>query len=116
MIPSPRRGFETSSRDGGPETSYATLLPLLILLLTLVLSTSRDISILYQRKISLVIENAQAAKPLDDAARQAVFIDSLHTDLAKLAQTDPVAAQIMADFFGPSAGQKDAEPDTAPAQ
>ena len=110
------RRVDTPAGKPGLDSSYTLLLPFLIVLLTLIFSTCKDLLIVYRHKISLVVENANAARPLNEAAKQAVFIDSLHTDLAKLAVTDPVAARIIADFFSqPSVHRAHVSDDDAPA-
>jgi hypothetical protein len=115
MSPSLRR-VEPPNRKPGltPDVIYSPWLPLFIVLLTLNLSTAKDVLILYRHKIVLVVDNARAAKPLEEAASRAVFIDSLHADLAKLAVSDPVAAKVIADFFRPAPVSKDVQRDRQP--
>jgi hypothetical protein len=94
------------SSSGRTTTRYSTVLPFLIVLVTLILSTGKDIVILYKRKILLVEQNARAAEPLKKAGKQAEFIDSLKADLIKLSPADPVAARIVTEFFTPPSAPK----------
>lgn len=80
---------------------YSTALPFVIVLITLILTTAKDIYIIHQRKDSAISENARMAESLTKVGAQAKYIESLRADLVTLAEKDPRAARIVADFFTP---------------
>ena len=102
-----------ANRGGKPLQLYSTYLPFLIVLLTLIFSTSKDIYFLHKHKNALIVQNAKAAEPLLNAGKEAEFVEKLHTDLNQLAPTDPTAAKILADFFASPTAQKEEATDEA---
>ncbi len=83
----------------GLKRGQSLLWPVLVVLLTLIFQTTRDIVTLEKRKESIVQKNTQAAELLKRYGKQTKFVDSLKADLQKLSPTDPIAAKIISDFF-----------------
>jgi len=84
-----------------PPLQFSAFWPLLILLLTLIFGTARDVIALNKRMVNINVENAPALALLKNSNKQTAFIESLRVDLQKLSPTDPVAAQISAEYFPP---------------
>jgi hypothetical protein len=112
-VPTPPQAGDQEASPSPPRT-YTAFWPGLILLLTLIVTTTREIIALHQHMDDIQQENAPALEALKKAGEQAAFVDGLHNDLQKLAVTDPVAAQIFKDFFLPQKQDKPA-PDSAKA-
>lgn len=89
-----------------PEMQFSVFWPLLIVLLTMIFGTTRDMMALNQRMSAINEENAPALELLKKAKKQSDFVDSIHVGLQKLAPTDPIAAQICTDFFPAQPDQK----------
>lgn len=88
---------------------YSTFLPFLIVLLTLIFGSLKEVVTLLKCKASVRHEEVQSTTYLDEARKQAVFMDSLRQDLRQLSSTDTVAAQVLSDF-SPPAAPKNGEP------
>ncbi len=98
-----------------PPSQYPVFWPILIVLLTLIFSTTRDIITLNKRMVEINLEDAPALETLKKSGKQTDYIKALQADLLKLSASDPVAAQISSEFFplAPAPAQKQASPDGA---
>jgi len=88
------------------ELRFPVFVPILIVLLTLIFSTLRDIVALNRRMAMINQENAPALEKLKDSGKQTEFVESLRASLQKLAPDDPVAAKIVKDMFSTPLPQK----------
>jgi hypothetical protein len=88
------------------ELRLPIFVPLLIILLTLIFSTVRDIIALNRRMAMIDQENAPALEMLKNSGKQTEFVESLRSGLVKLSPTDPVAAKIVEDMFPTPAPEK----------
>lgn len=98
-----------------PEFQISAFWPVFIVLLTLIFSTGRDMVTLNKRMAAVNDDIAPAQEVLKQAKKQADYVDSLHVSLQKLAATDPIAAQILAEYFTSQADQKKAPLDNSAA-
>lgn len=89
-----------------PEAQFSVFWPFLIVLLTMIFSTTRDIMALNKRMEAINNDNAPALQLLEKSTKQTEFIESLRTGLEKISPSDPVAAQISAEFFPPPPAPK----------
>jgi len=80
-------------------SGYSAFLPLGLILVVLILSTLRDTINLHRHEVLVRAQNAQAGERLKKVGEEAALVEKLRAGLAKLAATDPVAAQIQGDFF-----------------
>jgi len=103
ILPAPRK-----------EAEFPVFVPLVIILLTLIFSTVRDIVALNRRLTIMNFENAPALEYLKKGTKQLEFRDALKDGLTKLAPTDPVAARILQDFYAPPAKKTDSPDDAKP--
>jgi hypothetical protein len=93
--------------------------PILIILLTLIFSTVRDIVTLNRHMTMINQENAPALDMLKNSGKQTEFVESIRTGLQKLEDTDPIAAHILKDMFPTPPPEKpagDENPPPAPAK
>jgi hypothetical protein len=98
------------------ELRLPVFVPILIILVTLIFSTVRDITALNRRMAIINQENAPALEILKNSGKQTEFVESLHSGLQKLAPTDPVAAKIVEDMFPtPASDKSDGQEGSQPA-
>ncbi|MDD5262588.1 MAG: hypothetical protein PHD76_12150 [Methylacidiphilales bacterium] len=83
----------------GLKRGQSLLWPVLVVLLSLIFSTARDIITLEKRKEAVAQKNTQAAELLKRYGKQTKFVDSLKADLQRIAANDAIAAKIISDFF-----------------
>ena len=88
------------------ELRFPVSVPILIILVTLIFSTLRDIVALNRRMAMINQENAPALEMLKNSGKQTEFVESLRSGLVKLSPTDPVAAKIVEDMFPTPAPEK----------
>jgi hypothetical protein len=77
--------------------------PVLIVLLTLIGATLRDMIALNRRMSEIQHDNAPVRDVLARSVKQSDFANALKDGIEKLSATDPVAAQIRREFFPPQA-------------
>ena len=104
-------GSITPARRAGFQ--YPIFVPLLIIVLTLIGSTVRDITTMNRRMEIIGQQDAPAREMLKKSTKQSDFISSLRTGVLNLAPSDPVAAEIASDFFPPVSAPKPDSPDDA---
>lgn len=83
------------------DMQFPVAIPLVIILLTLIYSTGRDISGFNRRIHDMKEAEAPSLELLKKVPKQSEFVESLHKGLQKLAPTDPVAAKFLHDFYPP---------------
>jgi hypothetical protein len=79
----------------------AFYIPLLIVVVTLIGATFRDIATIQAQKAVLIQENARLAAQLDAVGKQAEFVSKLKKDFEPITQTDPAVARIFTELFPP---------------
>jgi hypothetical protein len=88
-----------------------------MVLIILILSSAKDTLTLIRHRNALRATQVQAVGPLVYAGKQAEYIMSIRDDLKRLSVSDPVAAQISADFFPPPptpSGENETDKEPAP--
>jgi len=97
------------------EMQFPLAIPVTIVLLTLILSTLRDISGFNRRLADIDRQNAPSVEKLKRVPKQSEFIESLRKSLVKIAPTDPDAAILLRQYFPPPPKQ-DKDNQAAPAK
>ena len=93
-----------------PPRQFTLVVPVAILLVTLNFAAFRNIIELNKRLTLLESQNAPAREMLKNSGKQSEFLKSVRADVLKLAETDPVAAQIAKIYFPPAKGQVEPTP------
>jgi len=92
------RAAQPSGRRSAKK-SHTLLLPFLIVVTTLIISSARESVSLHNQKINIDTQYQQSIQKLGNSAKQVEAMQNLQKDLEKLSATDPIAAKIVADYF-----------------
>jgi hypothetical protein len=113
VIITPDTPEETAPEE--PKPVYSIYWLFCLTLIILIYSTARDTLSLSQRTNQILGANSRGSEVLRRSGEKVAFIQSMHRDLEQIAPSDPVAAQIVSDFFPASSSDRiDPSPEASP--
>ncbi len=78
---------------------HTLVLPFVMVLITQIVLTSRDLVVFHARKQRAIEQNAQASAILKQSALQVQALEKLQVDLIKASESDPIIKKITDDYF-----------------
>ena len=103
--PAPAPIAATLKPMAGPKPPSAPwnplIVPFVLLMGVLIFSAMRDVLTFQERYRELAENNARSSQILQEFQKQQSFLKGAHEDLLRLSTTDPVAKQILDEFFAP---------------